>query len=210
MYLMINETKNHFQLKTFAILCAIACAICLALGAQTQVLANEESDSSGDTTCKATPVIEEMFTPSLLSLTSLNMTCEGTSSTSLGTTEGQSDATLSAKRVGQRAMYRLYNPYSGEHFYTCDEKERDNVVKAGWKNESIGWVAPKTSSIPVYRVYNKYAGDHHYTPNKSERDALVKAGWNDEGIGWYSADEGSLFRAPVYRQYNPYGWVGTS
>ncbi len=121
----------------------------------------------------------------------------------------ESDAQLSAKRVGQRAMYRLYNPYTGEHFYTADEQERDDVAAAGWNKESIGWVAPKTSSTPVYRLYNKYAWDHHYTPSADERDNLVKKGWIDEGIGWYSADEGSLFRAPVYRQYNPNAWVGT-
>jgi hypothetical protein len=115
------------------------------------------------------------------------------------------DANLSATRVGQRAMYRLYNKWSGEHFYTCDETERDGLVKIGWTNESIGWVAPKTSSTPVYRLYNKYVvgGDHHYTISASERDSLKKAGWTYEGVGWYSVDKGTLYRTPAYRQYNP-------
>ena len=30
-------------------------------------------------------------------------------------------------------MYRLYNPNSGEHFYTAGESERGNLVNLGWK-----------------------------------------------------------------------------
>ena len=62
-------------------------------------------------------------------------------------------------------MYRLYNPNSGEHFYTANTTERDNVKKAGWKYEGIGWYAP-TSGDPVYRLYNPNAGDHHYSATR--------------------------------------------
>ena len=97
-------------------------------------------------------------------------------------------------------MYRLYNPNSGEHFYTAKSKERDALVKVGWKYEGIGWYAPETSKTPVYRLYNENAGDHHYTMKKAERDALIKIGWKDEKIGWYSDDNEEV---PLYRQYNP-------
>ena len=103
-------------------------------------------------------------------------------------------------------MYRLYNPNSGEHFYTAKSKERDALVKVGWKYEGIGWYAPKTSNTPVYRLYNENAGDHHYTMKKAERDALIKAGWKDEKIGWYSDDSKGV---PLYRQYNPYAVSGS-
>lgn len=82
-------------------------------------------------------------------------------------------------------MYRLYNPNSGEHFYTGDVIERDNVIAAGWNDEGIGWIAPYDGD-PVYRLYNAVGGEHHYTLDKSERDMLLSVGWNDEGIGWYS------------------------
>ena len=38
-------------------------------------------------------------------------------------------------------MYRLYNPNarSGYHFFTGSKKERDALVKAGWKDEKIGF-----------------------------------------------------------------------
>ena len=98
------------------------------------------------------------------------------------------------------AMYRLYNPNSGEHFYTADEKEKDNVVAAGWQYEGVAWYAPKTSDLPVYRVYNPNAGDHHYSLSKKECDDLVKLGWKYEGIVWYSDEaEGTV----LYRLYNP-------
>ncbi len=97
-------------------------------------------------------------------------------------------------------MYRLYNPNSGEHFYTKDSNEKDTLVNRGWKYEGIGWFAPSSSNTPVYRLYNKNAGDHHYTTDKNEKDTLVKIGWTDEGISWYSDDQQ---RIPLYRVYNP-------
>ena len=107
--------------------------------------------------------------------------------------------------VGRHDMYRLYNPYSGEHFYTASAYERDVLVGLGWHDEGVGWIAPDTSGIPVFRLYNSYAGDHHYTVSAFERDHLVELGWTDEGVGWYSAGENGV---PIYRQYNPYARTG--
>ncbi len=102
------------------------------------------------------------------------------------------------------AMYRIYNPYSGEHFYTSSISERDNLVSLGWSYEGVGWNAPSSSNTPVYRLYNGNAGEHHYTMSASERDNLVRLGWKYEGIGWYSDDSR---RVAVYRQYNPYAFA---
>ena len=103
-------------------------------------------------------------------------------------------------------MYRLYNPNSGEHFYTANAVEKSNLVKLGWRYEGIGWKAPKISNTPVYRLYNKNAGDHHYTMSASERDYLVSIGWKYEGVGWYSGDSKAV---PLYRQYNPNAKAGS-
>ena len=105
-------------------------------------------------------------------------------------------------------MHRLYNPNSGEHFYTASAAERDYLVKVGWRSEGIGWYAPLSSisKTPVYRLYNPNAGDHHYTMSSAERYMLVKAGWRYEGIGWYSDDARGV---PLYRQYNPNARTGT-
>ena len=104
-------------------------------------------------------------------------------------------------QIGEhQVMYRVYNPNSGEHFYTASTVERDHLIEVGWKNENIGWYAPEKSDAPVFRLYNPNAGEHHFTMSAVERDALVKEGWNDEGIGWYS-DEAQTVK--VLRQYNP-------
>ena len=102
-------------------------------------------------------------------------------------------------------MMRLYNPNSGEHFYTSNAEEVANLRSLGWRLESVGWVAPETSNVPVYRLYNPNAGDHHYTTSAEERDDLVRLGWHDEGIGWYS-DSGET--VALLRQYNPNAKAG--
>lgn len=110
------------------------------------------------------------------------------------------DSAINGKR-----MYRLYNPNSGEHFYTSNAAERNSLINAGWKYEGTGWIAPEKSQTPVYRLYNPVAGDHHYTVDADERDGLIEIGWKDEGIGWYSAQQSE---APIYRQYNPNASTG--
>ncbi|MEO1772344.1 leucine-rich repeat protein [Candidatus Enterococcus ferrettii] len=102
-------------------------------------------------------------------------------------------------------MYRLYNPNSGEHFYTKNGAERDMLKKVGWKDEGIGWYAP-TKGDPVYRLYNPNAGDHHYTLNGNEKDMLVKVGWRYEGVGWFSDTKKTI---KLYRAYNPNAKAGS-
>jgi len=110
--------------------------------------------------------------------------------------------------VGTKAhageMYRLYNPNSGEHFYTGKLAEADSLATVGWSYEGIGWIAPDKSDTPIYRLYNPNEGDHHYTANKFERDFLVTKGWKDEGISFYASKSGT----PIYRQYNPNAKAG--
>lgn len=115
----------------------------------------------------------------------------------LGTSVVQADA--------WQDMYRLYNPNSGEHFYTANSNEKAHLQKVGWRYEGVGWVAPLTGK-PVYRLYNPNVGDHHYTMNLGEQKSLLKVGWKDEGIGWYSdANEG----IKVWRAYNPNAKTGS-
>ena len=111
------------------------------------------------------------------------------------------DGSALPKIDGYNAMFRLYNPNSGEHFYTASFAEKKALVSHGWSYEGFGWYAPAKSSQPVYRLYNPNSGDHHYTINPDERTHLVQVGWKDEGTGWYSETEADAI--PVYRQYNP-------
>lgn len=93
-----------------------------------------------------------------------------------------------------KEMYRLYNPNSGEHFYTSSIVERDHLISVGWNDEGIGWYSDEEQLVPLFRQYNPnaIAGSHNYTTSQVENDSLVLVGWNGEGIGWYGVG-----KAPV-------------
>lgn len=108
--------------------------------------------------------------------------------------------TAQADTTDSHAMYRLYNPNSGEHFYTQNSYEQSELIKVGWSYEGVGWYAP-TQGAPVYRLYNPNASDHHYTLDINEKNMLVAKGWSDEGIGFQSADPQDSVK--LFRAYNP-------
>lgn len=109
------------------------------------------------------------------------------------------------EKIKNQDMHRLYNPNSGEHFYTSNVNEKNHLTNVGWNYEGISWKAPEKGD-PVYRLYNPNAGDHHYTMNANERDHLVNVGWNYEGIGWYSDTQKAV---PIFRVYNPNAVAGS-
>ena len=98
------------------------------------------------------------------------------------------------------AIYRLYNPNTGEHFYTGSPEERDNLKEVGWEYEGIAFSAPPNTGEPVYRLFNPNNGDHHYTMSLKERNDLVAVGWIYEDIAFNSAPTSGI---PQYRMYNP-------
>ena len=101
-------------------------------------------------------------------------------------------------------VHRLYNPNSGEHFYTISDDEKDGLVTAGWNHEAnAGFSVPATAaSLPVYRLYNPNGNEHIYTTNLDEAVTLSQVhGWIYEGVAFYTADPTKDI--PVYRVYNP-------
>lgn len=98
-------------------------------------------------------------------------------------TKAQTDTQRAA--VQDVPIYRIYNPNSGEHFYTMNGYERDMLKGVGWRYEGIGWRSV-LSGLEVYRLYNPNSGEHFYTMNGNERNMLNGAGWRYEGVGWYS------------------------
>lgn len=85
-------------------------------------------------------------------------------------------------------VYRLYNPYVGDHHFTVSSQERDALVSAGWTDEGIGWYSSDDNrSFPLQRQYNPYAhtGTHNYTLNLGEASYLISRGRRDEGVAWY-------------------------
>lgn len=122
------------------------------------------------------------------------------SSSAVLKTDAQTDWTWLTSQKEGRVLYRLYNPSSGEHFYTGSANERNVLISSGWKDEDTAWSTPVEDGEPVYRLYNPNASDHHYTKSENERNGLVQAGWKDEGIAFYSESE---YGRTVYRLYNP-------
>ncbi|MFV0529437.1 MAG: InlB B-repeat-containing protein, partial [Lachnospiraceae bacterium] len=127
-------------------------------------------------------------------------TAGGTQITKNTTVKLTKAQTLYARwKVKMTAVYCLYNPNSGEHFFTIAPEERDRVVAAGWKYEGIAWMAAMDGT-PVFRLYNLKSGEHLYTMDTRERDRLLVIGWKYEGIGFYSNSEHSK---AIFRMYNP-------
>ena len=120
--------------------------------------------------------------------------------------DGRAEAVFRVTDSSLIAMFRMYNPNSGEHFYTGSTAERDSLIQNGWTYAGIAFRAPVRSDHPMYRLYNPSAGDHHYTGNANERDMLVKAGWKSEGIAFHASDSSGV---PMYRLYNPNAVTGS-
>lgn len=40
---------------------------------------------------------------------------------------------------GKANVYRLYNPYSGDHVFTEDLEEYNSAGSVGWHKEGIAW-----------------------------------------------------------------------
>ncbi|MFV0528715.1 MAG: InlB B-repeat-containing protein [Lachnospiraceae bacterium] len=126
----------------------------------------------------------------------------GTKVTKNSTVKLTKNQTLYAQWVvGTAPVFCLYNPNSGEHFYTITASERDEVVAAGWKYEGISWIAA-LDGHPVFRVYNTVTREHIFSMDTRERARLLALGWKDEGIGFYSDVER---KNEILRCYNPNG-----
>ncbi len=117
-----------------------------------------------------------------------------------------------ANEDGDIALFRLYNPNTGEHFYTQDVGERRALIaEQGWKGEAIiGYFPSNAWSEPIvvmFRFYNPNTGDHHYASDPDEIRNVLIAGWTAEGPSFYSRREGAGI--PIYRLFNPNAVTGT-
>ncbi|MGL9749732.1 hypothetical protein [Enterococcus sp. DIV0170] len=121
----------------------------------------------------------------------------------------ETPAETSVEASPRHAIYRLYNPNSGEHLFTPSNYERATLVNFGWNDEGIGFYGQGyTTTIKVayvYRIYNPNAGDHHYTAFQDEKEHLIKVGWHDDNISLVMP---ATLGEPVYRLYNPNAKAG--
>ena len=118
-------------------------------------------------------------------------------------------ALLNLLDVDNSAVYRLFNPQVGVHFYTTDVLERDAFIESGnyiSEGESYRAVDPSFEGAEeVFRFFNTTTGVHLYTTEEQERDFI------QENLPDF-AFEGAVFNAyetevegtiPVYRFYEP-------
>jgi uncharacterized protein YqjF (DUF2071 family) len=96
--------------------------------------------------------------------------------------------------VNTKAVFRFWNIYGGNHFYTANTDERDYIVKNHsdiWKLEGIAFFVytdKTTENKPVYRFWQIKTGDHFYTANTDEKDYIIKNHsdiWKLEGIAFF-------------------------
>lgn len=120
------------------------------------------------------------------------------SSNKAATQSSAATARSAAAKAAKIAIYRVYNPNSGEHLHTMNAGERDYLVRLGWRNEGISMYVDGTGN-QLYRLYNPNSGEHFYTLVAGERDNLKKHGWRYEGIAWKTPKTGQ----PMYRVFNP-------
>lgn len=193
----MSERGGLFRVGAWLGASALGLALALAVG-PAPALAGEHHDLR----LRDVVAVEPVEAESLVPLDADSMPTDG--DVALAVQEDGAADDDAADGPGAVNMWRLYNPNSGEHFYTASDVEMRAVAAAGWWLEGIGWVAP-TEGDPVYRLYNPYAGDHHYTMSEVERDHLVSAGWSYEGVGWASDPSHGM---ALLRQYNPYAWSG--
>lgn len=95
-------------------------------------------------------------------------------------------------------VYRVYNPYNGNHLWTTSKNENDGLQKMGWKPEGIAW--QNSFILPVYRLYNTSTQDHLLTTSLKECNTVRDSGWQYEGIVDYGTRQKN--DSPVYRLYN--------
>lgn len=219
--------------RKIALSAVIAVALCLTTGTGVYASKNEttskKTENVGDNTIHA---FSETYIPHHYSFNKPTTTPSSIDDVNPDDSNGFSEPTITPSdddidtsqsvtpSMDIIPMYRLYNPNSGEHFYTANLTEKNHLASIGWRYEGIGWYAPDEGyGIPVYRLYNKNGGEHHYTVSIYERRTLLKLGWRNEGIGWYSyeiynqgndANRPSKAKripkanaVPLYRQYNP-------
>lgn len=93
-------------------------------------------------------------------------------------------------------VFRLYNPYNGQHLYTQSQNERSYLSGLGWRDEGTAFVAGADGDR-VYRLFNPYNGQHLLTSDLNEAQHLWDAMWDFEGVAFRSGG-----KVPVWRLYN--------
>ena len=99
----------------------------------------------------------------------------------------------SIKQEPDGSVYRLYNPNTGDHLFTANFAEAQNVANAGWTYEGVGWQSPAEGE----EVYRLYQGNVHDYVFKKDVSKLESEGWTCECVAFKSGGT-----RPIYRMFN--------
>ncbi len=111
----------------------------------------------------------------------------------------EDDFVVPVPETKTRPVYRLYNPGSGEHFFTVSSVEKETLINDDWTDEGVAFSVPERSDTPVYRLFNAETGEHFYTASETGIAIKEAEGFTCEGIAWYTDDAESMM---VYRLRN--------
>ena len=103
---------------------------------------------------------------------------------------------VSIKEVNH-GIYRLYNPFTGEHHFTASHDEAEALANAGWDYEGAPFKSVD-KGVKVYRLYNPFTGEHLFPTDTREGMELAVTGWVVEGYVWTAPTSGT----PVHRYFN--------
>jgi hypothetical protein len=95
----------------------------------------------------------------------------------------------SGQATGASDVYRLFNPTTGDHFYTATAAEKDAAAAAGYQVEgTVGaaFTTPTTGSEAVTRYLQASTGQHFYSNNENEAGNLSALGYQKEGVAFYT------------------------
>lgn len=115
--------------------------------------------------------------------------------------EGVACYVFATEQLNTGPLFRLFNPATGDHFYTTSTMERDAAV--GYVPEGIAcyvYEFPAPGTTALFRLVNPNTGDHFYTISQFEVDSAVAAyGYIAEGTTCFvfsSQDPGTI---PLFR-----------
>lgn len=110
--------------------------------------------------------------------------------------EGVCQNVLQTPDAGALPVYRLFNSFSGSHFYTMNEEEVDSVLfrlSDRFTLEGLAFYAlpgPVQGALPVYRFFSLMTGSHFFTISEDEKDWIIAnikpSQLAYEGIAWWA------------------------
>jgi len=98
--------------------------------------------------------------------------------------------------AGTVAIFRMYNPNTGRHYYSVGAGERDSLKGIGWvyeKDEGSIFTALGSGLSEIFKLYNQNSGVHLYTENAATKDAILAA---FPGIWFQHTSLGYAFASP--------------